>query len=249
MRMVTTGFDKGTDSSWGWTVFTAHAAVWTNSTEPASCALLHEGGQNPCPNLALNSIFALHMHIKRVKKPGWKQRKEGCSPKNERSCCLLSGQTGEGFATCRGNKAKLHPSLPAVRVMETATLGLNRTTLTACGYLLYNQEKLFSSRRSTSGSCTGVCAWRCARALLLWNTNSPGSLCCRISKQKNLAMLSVQGGAGQGRLCLSPFLNNRAHHAALGVPRNWEFGIFNCLGLWGSFAFYFFLVYMVLTVN
>lgn len=161
--MVTPGFAKGTDgSSWGWTVFPAHAAVWTNSTEPASCALLHEGGQNPCPNLALNFIFALNMHIKRVKKPGWKQRKEGCSPKNGRSCCLLSGQAGEGFATCRGNKAKLHPSLPAMGVMETAILGLNWTTLTACGYFLYNQEKSFSSRGSTSGSCSEVWAWRCA---------------------------------------------------------------------------------------
>lgn len=126
MCMVTTGFDQGTDdSSWGWTVFTAHAAVWTNSTEPASCALLHEGRQNLYPNLALSSIFALHVHIKRVKKPGWERRKEGCSPENEKSC-LLSGQTGEGLATCRGNKAKLHPSLPAVGVMETATLELNR---------------------------------------------------------------------------------------------------------------------------
>lgn len=193
----------------------AHAAVWTNSTEPASCASLHEGGQNPCPNLALNFIFALHMHIKRVKKPGWKQRKEGCSPKNKRrSCSLLSGQT-EGFASCRGNKAKLYPWLPAVRVMETATLGLNRATLTACRYFLYNQEKLFSSRGSTSGSCSGVCAWRCASTLLLWDTNSPASLHCRISKQKNLAILSVQGGAGQGRLCLSSFLNNRAYNVAL----------------------------------
>lgn len=187
------------------------------------------------------------MHIERVRKPGWKQRKEGCSPKNERSCYLLSGQTGEGFATCRGNKAKLHPLLPAVHVMETATL--NGTTWTACGYFLCNQEKLFSSRGSTSGSCSGVCAWRCASTLLLWNTNSPGSLHCRISKQKNLAILSVQGGAGQGRLCLSSFLNNRAHNVALGVPRKWEFGLFNCLGLWGSFAFNFFFVYMVLNVN
>lgn len=155
MCMVTPRFAKDTDdSSWGWTVFPACDAVWTNSTEPASCALLHEGGQNPCSNSALNSIFALHMHIKRVKKPGWKQRKEGCSPKNEGSCCLLSGQT-EGFATCRGNKAKLHPSLPAVPVMGTATLGLKRKTSTACGYFLYNQEKFFSSRGSTSGSLLG----------------------------------------------------------------------------------------------
>lgn len=232
MRMATAGFAKGADdSSWGWTVFTARAAVWTNSTEPASCALQHEGGQNPGPNLALNSIFALHMHIKRVKKPGWKQRKEGCSPRNERSCCLLSDQTGEGFATCGGNKAKLHPLLPAVGMMETATLGLNRATLTACGYFLYNQQKLLSSRESTHRSCSGVCAQKCASTLLLWDTNSPGSLCCRISNQKNLAILSVQGIAGQGRLCLSPLLNNRAHNAALEVPRNWEFGILNCLGL------------------
>lgn len=179
--MVTPGFAKGTDDSWGWTVFPAHAAVWTNSTEPASCALLHEGGQNPCPDLALNFIFALRMHIKRVKKTGWKQREEECSPKNERSCCPLSGQT-EGFATCTGNKAKLHPSLPAVGVMETATLGLNRKTLTACAYFLYNQENFFSLRGSTSGSCSGVCAWRCVSTLILWNTNSPGSLCCRTSK-------------------------------------------------------------------
>lgn len=248
--MVTPGFAKGTDgSSWGWTVFPVHAAVWTNSTEPASCALLHEGGQNPCANLALNFIFALYMHIKRVKKPGWKQRKEGCSPKNGRSCCLLSGQAGEGFATCRGNKAKLHLSLPAMGVMETAILGLNWTTLTACGYFLYNQEKPFSSRGSTSGSCSGVWAWRFASTLLLWNTNSPGSLCCRISNQKSLAIISVQGAAGQGRLCSNSFLNNGAHHVALGAPRNWEFAVFNWLGLWGSFAFYFFLVYMAFTVN
>lgn len=185
---------------------------------------------------------------------GWKnlaenKEKKDAALKNERSCCLLSGQTGEGFATCRGNKAKLHPLLSAVGVMETVTLGLDRTTLTACGYFLYNQQKLLSSRGSTSGSFSGVCAWRCAITLLLWDINSPGSLRYRISKQKNQAIFSVQGVAGQGRLCLSPFLNNRAHNVALGVPRNWEFGVFNCLGLWGSFAFYFFLVYMVLTVN
>lgn len=127
--MVTPGFAKGTKAEDE--VFPAHAAVWTNSTEPASCALLHEGGKIPAL-LALNFIFALYMHIKRVKRPGWKQRKEGCSPKNERSCCLLSGQAGEGFATCRGNKAKLRPLLPAVGVMETAILGLNWTTVTAC---------------------------------------------------------------------------------------------------------------------
>lgn len=76
--MVTPGFAKGTDgSSWGWTVFPAHAAVWTNSTEPASCALLHEGGQNPCPNLALNFIFALYMHIK-----GWKNLAENKEKKD-----------------------------------------------------------------------------------------------------------------------------------------------------------------------
>lgn len=28
----------------------------------ASCALSHEGGRNPYPNLALNSVFALPMH-------------------------------------------------------------------------------------------------------------------------------------------------------------------------------------------
>lgn len=208
-----------------------------------------KGGQSLCPNLALNFISALYTHIKRVKKPGWKQRKEGCSLKNERSCCLLSGQTGEGFATCRGNKAELHPSLPAVGVMETAILGLNWTPLTACGYFFYNQEKPFSSRGSTSGSCSGAWAWRCASTLLLWNTSSPGSLCCSISKQKNLAILSVKGAAGQGRLSSSPFLNNRAHNVALGVPRNWEIRVFNWLGLWGSFALYFFLVYIVLTAN
>lgn len=49
--------------------------------------------------------------------------------------------------------------------------------------------------------------------------------------------------------CLSSFLNSRAHNVASGVPRKWEFGVFNCLGLWRTFAFYFFLVYMVLTVN
>lgn len=147
--MVTPGFAKGTDgSSWGWTVLPAHAAVWTNSTEPASCALLHEGGQNPCPHLALNFIFALYMHTKRVKKPGWKQRKERCSPKNERSCCLLSGQAGEGFATCRGNKANLHPSLPAVAVMETAILGLNWTTFDClCLIPLQSRETFFLKRK------------------------------------------------------------------------------------------------------
>lgn len=154
--MVTPGFAKGTDgSSWGWTVLPAHAAVWTNSTEPASCALLHEGGQNPCPHLALNFIFALYMHTKRVKKPGWKQRKEGCSPKNERSCCLLSGHAGEGFATCRGNKANLHPSLPAVAVMETAILGLNWTILTACANSSTIKRNLFPQEEAPLGPVLG----------------------------------------------------------------------------------------------
>lgn len=185
-----------------------------------------------------------------MKKPGWKQRKEGCSPKkNERSCCLLSGQTGEVFATCRGNKTKLHPSLPAVGMMETATRGLKQNNLDCLWLFPLQSTETFILKRKHLWSCSGVCAWRCASTFVLWDTNSPGSLHCRISNQKNLAILSVQGVAGQGRLCLSPFLNNRAHNVVLGVPRNWEFGIFNCLGLWGSFAFNFFLVYKVLTVN
>lgn len=113
---------------------------------------------------------------------------------------------------------------------------------------LQSREVFFLKRKHFWVS-SGVCAWRCVSIWLLWNTNSPGSLRCRVSKQKNLAILLVQGGAGQRRLCLSPFLNNRAHNVVLVVPRNWEFGVFNCLGLWGSFAFYFFLVYMALTVN
>lgn len=146
---------------------------------------------------------------------GWKnvaenKEKKDAALKNERSCCLLSGQTGEGFATCRGNKAKLHPSLPAVGVMETATLGLNRTTLTACGHFLYNQQKLLSSRGSTSGSCSGVCAWRCASTLLLWDTNSPGKPLLQNFKTEKTGNTFSAGSCRTGKALHKSFLKQQS---------------------------------------
>lgn len=192
--MITRGFDTGTtDSSWEWTVFTAGVAVWTNSTGQcvASCALSHEGGRDPCPHLPLTSVLALHMHIKRVKKPGWKQRrKKGCSPRNGRSCCVPPGQP-RGLATCRGNKAKLHSLLPAVGRMEIAILWLNRTTSTTCGFFYYYQEKLAFIKRKHLWVLSWVCGWRCASTLLLQNPNSQRSIHCRIPNHKTPVILSV----------------------------------------------------------
>lgn len=161
MHVITSGFGEGAnDGSWEWTAFTADVAAWTNSTETAaSCALSHEGGRNPCP---LNSVFALHMHIKRVKKTGWRQRRKGCSPRIEKSCCVPWGQTREGLATRRGNEAKLHSLLPAVDTTETANLWLNRTTLTTCGCSTTIKANHFISR----GSCSEVCGRRCAKCFL-----------------------------------------------------------------------------------
>lgn len=131
----------GNEQYW---LLTSLRALTALSRRVALCALPHEGGRNPCPPLALNSLFALHVHIKRVKKPGSKwRRKKGCSPRNGRSCCVPSGQTREGFATRRGNKAKLRSLLPAAATMGTAILWLNRTTLTTCGYFHCYHKKLF----------------------------------------------------------------------------------------------------------
>ena len=192
MHMVTSGFDKGGNEQYSLLVSLRELTALRRRV--AWRALSHEGGRNPYPTWALNSVFALHMHVKRVKKPGWKQRqKKGRSPRSERSCCTASGQTREGLAACRGNKAKLHSLLPAADTMETADLWLNTTTLTTCGYFRYYQEKLFFffSRGSPSGSCSGVCGWRCASALLLRNPDSPRNLHCKISGHKNLAIFSA----------------------------------------------------------
>lgn len=146
---------------------------------------------------------------------GWKnlaenKEKKDAALKMEEAAVSLSGQTGEGFATCRGNKAKPHSSVLAVGVMETATLRLNRTTLTTCGYFLYNQGKPFSSGGSTSGSCSGVCALkmckhfvtvehRFPRKLLLQNfkTKKPGNTfsaeSCRTGKALLESLLKQEG--------------------------------------------------------
>lgn len=71
--MATPGFDKGAgDRTWERTAFTADAAAGTNSTETACClvCLIAWRRQKSRPNLALNSVFALHLHVKRVKKTG-----------------------------------------------------------------------------------------------------------------------------------------------------------------------------------
>lgn len=56
---------------------------------------------------------------------------------------------------------------------------------------LLSRKVFFSQEEAPLGSCSGVCGWRCASALLLWNLNSPRNLHCRISKHKNRVILSV----------------------------------------------------------
>lgn len=211
MHVITSGFGEGAnDGSWEWTAFTADVAAWTNSTETAaSCALSHEGGRNPCP---LNSVFALHMHIKRVKKTGWRQRRKGCSPRIEKSCCVPWGQTRKGLATCRGNEAKLHSLLPAVDTMETANLWLNRTTLTTCGCSTTIKANHFISR----GSCS--VAEGVQSASLLWNPNSPRKHPLQNFKTQKPSQIFSAESCRLKYL----FLNKRAHHVAVWVPRTWS---------------------------
>lgn len=117
----------------------------------ASCALPHDAGTSPCPNLALNSVFALYVRTTRVKKAGWKQkRKKGRSPRYGSSCHMPSGQT-KRLQTGRGNKAKLPSSLPAL-VMELASPWQNAASRAACGSLFLSR-KAFISRGNASGSC------------------------------------------------------------------------------------------------
>lgn len=73
--MVTPGFAKGTKAEDE--VFPAHAAVWTNSTEPASCALLHEGGKIP----ALIWLSTSYLHCTCTLK-GWKDLAENKEKKD-----------------------------------------------------------------------------------------------------------------------------------------------------------------------
>lgn len=206
--MVTPGFAKGTDDSWGWTVFPARAAVWTNSTEPASCALLHEGGQNPCPDLALNFIFALHMHIKRVKKTGWKQRKEGCSPKNERSCCPLSGQT-EGLATCTGNKAKLHPST-CCGCDGNSNSGAKQKNLDClCLFPLQSRETFLLKRKHLWVLFWGLCLKMCEHFVIVEHKFPRKPLLQNFKIEKPGNTFST-GSCRTGKALLKPFFKQQS---------------------------------------
>lgn len=86
------------------------------SLRGACWAASHGGGRGPCPGPALSSVFALCMHLKRVKR-----RKKGCSPRNRRSCRVPPGRPRGGLATCRAKKAKLQCD----GLMAMAILGLN----------------------------------------------------------------------------------------------------------------------------
>lgn len=178
------------------------------------------------PTLIWLSTLYLHCPctLKRVKKPGWKQRrKKGCSPRNEK---LLYSIWANERRTCRGNKANLHSLLPAVDMMEIAIFWLNRTTLTTCGYFHYYQEKrffIFPQEEAPLGRVLGLWLKMCKRFVTVEPKFPKKPPLQNFKTQKPSNTFSVESCRMQ-RALLKPFLKQQSTQCCCWGSQN--------LGVW-----------------
>lgn len=159
------------------TVLSPRGACWASS---------HGGGRAPCPGPALSSVFALCMHLKRVKR-----RKKGCSPRNGRSCRVPPGRPRGGLATCRAKKAKLQFD----GLMAMAILGLNLRLFPPV-----SRKALFSPEEAPPGPVLGPVADD-VQALCYCGTQAPQETSAAEFQDAAPSDAFGAGAAGQGGLC------------------------------------------------